>query len=361
MSTSRWRSRPGFTLIELLVVIAIIAILIGLLLPAVQKVREAAARTQCSNNLKQLGLAAHNYQSSAGKLPAGLIGPPNPLATVSGDSAGHGSMVGVLVRLLPYIEQDNAYRQIGPAWVTTVGNMDDENNTNPSMPFWFDNPYPPTLIYTVGKNKIKTFMCPSQAFDEPENNAGGAGQTGGWIIGGPHTRNTTTQVVTSGFWYEDYNGVESLMPLGRSDYAGCAGLGRGNNPNYSQFEGIFVDRNAKKLEGIADGTSNTIMFTEASGRAHASIANRYNVFAHSWVGSASISTGFGTRNGKEAYVYQMSSYHTGVVQVGLADGSVKAVRGGISNNPQDPTWLVLQGLGGVNDGTVADSSNVLLN
>ena len=89
------RSRRGFTLIELLVVIAIIAILIGLLLPAVQKVREAAVKTQCTNNLKQLALAAHNYESAQGRLPLG-------------NSA-------VFVQLLPYIEQDNLSTGYGTA------------------------------------------------------------------------------------------------------------------------------------------------------------------------------------------------------------------------------------------------------
>src|SRR5690349_6321747 len=108
----RSRSRSGFTLIELLVVIAIIGVLIGLLLPAVQKVREAANRMSCANNLKQLALAAQNYISAYGSLPPGINISPNavnanPQYVFGAPYAG--PYTGVLQYLLPYVEQDNVY------------------------------------------------------------------------------------------------------------------------------------------------------------------------------------------------------------------------------------------------------------
>src|SRR5207253_4315312 len=108
----RGSKRSGFTLIELLVVIAIIGVLIGLLLPAVQKVREAANRASCQNNLHQIALASHNYQSAFKKFPPGTNVSPNSSGGAVWAPPYSGPYTGSLAYLLPYMEADNVYQQI---------------------------------------------------------------------------------------------------------------------------------------------------------------------------------------------------------------------------------------------------------
>ena len=168
--------RGGFTLIELLVVIAIIAILIGLLVPAVQKVREAAARSQCSNNLKQMGLAVHNFQTTnSGKMPYSWY--PNGLNGTWRMAGGS-----VFYVLLPYLEQDNLYR--GQAALTAQQNF--ANTASTTVPVFvcpsdsgtvnlgamWNAPAWPTFVWTNGTGTAPPTTCPNPNNGNPAQFAG---------------------------------------------------------------------------------------------------------------------------------------------------------------------------------------------
>src|SRR3954463_14011943 len=135
MSSGSRRPRPAFTLIELLVVIAIIAVLVGLLLPAVQKVREAASRIKCANNLKQLGLAMHGYMDANNGLPA------NGDYTWSGSAVTTVNAWSASSRILPYIEQEALFKGID-----------------------FSTSY--STQTAISSKRVATFMCPSEVNDK---------------------------------------------------------------------------------------------------------------------------------------------------------------------------------------------------
>ena len=156
MSWANQASRRGFTLVELLVVIAIIGILIAMLLPAVQAVRSAARSTVCSNNLKQIGLAALNYESTFQRFPPGYLGidPSNKMLRIRDPDSGAQQSSSVFVFLLPHMEQVNLQSSIPEAYVsvTLIGN-----------PPWWDGD-----LFELSKANVPSFVCP-ELTEEPMN------------------------------------------------------------------------------------------------------------------------------------------------------------------------------------------------
>ena len=263
MLGSRVRNRPGFTLIELLVVIAIIGILVGLLLPAVQKVRESANRMSCSNNLKQLGIAMHTYQGVYGAFPFGAADDVhNPADGNVASSLPWG------VYLLPYLEQDALFKRFKVANITRADSAQLFNSqipgTDPTY-LWNNPPNNTDLPYpeqNPAATPLRVYQCPSSP-----------------------SRGFIYQDTWDNDAYGNYSFIDpsrTTWTVSASDYFGFSGvLGRLVNnqaPDLAALgiphDGVMSDNRNFTIAQITDGTSNTWMISEMAGAPNFYIAGR---------------------------------------------------------------------------------------
>lgn len=235
---ARKKRSQGFTLVELLVVIAIIGILIALLLPAVQAAREAARRSQCTNNLKQVGLAMHNYHDTYKAFPAGWI---------YNRTNGRAEW-GWNVAIMPFMEQKTFYDQLNPG----VNRLS----------AWAVDPAPSTAIRAMLQTSIPTLVCPSDKSQTLCNNS--------YKDSGGDSSDNNFGSLTIGQW-----------AVAKSNYIACAAWSTktiGSNTRYPQRDydsgGMFYGNSWLKMSDCTDGTTNTIMCSERD----------FDHFAATWLG-----------------------------------------------------------------------------
>jgi prepilin-type N-terminal cleavage/methylation domain-containing protein/prepilin-type processing-associated H-X9-DG protein len=276
--------RPAFTLIELLVVIAIIAILIGLLVPAVQQVRESAARAQCQNNLKQLGIALHNYHGVYKRFPSGYLCQPRANPNYTAPGWGWASL------LLPYLEQGNLHRQIN-----------------------FSLPVEDASHRGVRTTVLNLFVCPSDD--------------------------------SNGIFTVLSDANVPLADAATNSYAACHGTGPDIEEELDDFNGMFSRNSRVRIADVRDGTSNTIavgeraaLFTQTPWAGPVSFgttrvtpgAPTSNVSAIDEAPTQTLAhIAVHTLNDPNADPEDFYSPHTGVGMFLFADGSVRPLYRGV--------------------------------
>ena len=310
------RPRRGFTLIELLVVIAIIGVLIALLLPAVQAAREAARRAQCTNNLKQMALAAQNYHDSNGCFPGGSYS-----GTLSQNTtdlwSGYPENFSCFVRMLPYFEQSPMY-----------------NATN------FDNCSSSASNLTIAGVQVNSLICPSdvrnQIIQIPTTKSSGAGVLPGWSFNinpkhFPTPASNFTQAFTS------YAGNAGTFTFGFNNLA--SQVVRDNH------NGVVYNDSSVRIADVLDGTSNTFLFGEHSKGQLMILDPAYAVSDGCWNSGRWYDTLFSTMypmnlgygnftNIKNSSYYlptAAGSLHTGGANFAFCDGSVRFLKNSINS------------------------------
>ena len=301
------RHRRGFTLIELLVVIAIIAILIALLLPAVQQAREAARRTQCRNNLKQMGLALYNYESSMSTFPPSRFDPKTcigvPYAPGTGDCTANSnttSYISWTVMVLPYMDQAPLYNQY-----------------NANRPWW-DN-----VNNAVVNTQLNVYQCPSTPGSNRTDPAWGPALNGSsvWSAAGD---------------YGSMNEIKSAYYTGNGipDVSGTA-----------QTQGVLVKPPyIARIRDIIDGTSNTLMVVETAGKPDA------------WVyGQKMTAAGYSASNSKaKAKITIVGGVNYNHDGTGWADPDAGLSLDGTTRATADPTGFTIGGRAMINATNVSE-------
>ncbi|WP_339612423.1 DUF1559 domain-containing protein [uncultured Rubinisphaera sp.] len=315
-------SREGFTLIELLVVIAIIAILVALLLPAVQQAREAARRSSCKNNLKQLGLAMHNYHDTHRVFPPGYVDERGSGGTIA-DNEPHWSWTAMI---LPFVEQGAIYDQISVGSSPRVVMANAANLAAMGTP-------------------ISSFKCPSDA-------------------GSPVVQSNLGQRVVDSMGTDVGTAVMNYPAVNNSRHIRRVS---GTDPNTRALGLFFRDSNTS-FRDITDGTSNTLLIGERSWKVRTT-----NIFAASlYVVRDMNAAGPAEAHGDQGMMGAMgstivningdpsatnnrqmfSSQHSGGAQFVLADGSVKFISENIDHNLSNAIDSTIERLAGISDGQV---------